>query len=69
MLEVPGVLKSDLSIVLSTCVYNRVKQITISGMCKPVFPETGYAVRERKFGSYARTLVVPAETKVRSSTL
>lgn len=67
MLEVPGVKKADLSVTLSTCVYNRVKQVTIAGNSKPTFPESGYAVRERKFGDFQRTLAVPPDTTVRSA--
>lgn len=31
MLEVPGVRKADVRVTLSTCPWNRVKQITVSG--------------------------------------
>ncbi|KAH7924383.1 hypothetical protein BV22DRAFT_1066924 [Leucogyrophana mollusca] len=63
MLELPGLKKTDLSIVLSRCTFNRVKQVTVSGRSKPSFPESGYAVKERKFGDFHRTFVVPSETK------
>ncbi|KAH7882319.1 hypothetical protein F5I97DRAFT_1817258 [Phlebopus sp. FC_14] len=64
MLELPGLKKSDLSIVLSTCYYNRVKQVVVTGRNRPVFSDNGYAVKERKFGEFTRTLVVAHETKV-----
>ncbi|KAH7910674.1 hypothetical protein BJ138DRAFT_1135870 [Hygrophoropsis aurantiaca] len=63
MCELPGLKKTDLSIVLSTCPYNRVKQVKVSGRSKPPFPEAGYAVKERKFGDFRRTFVVPSDTK------
>ncbi|KAG6332270.1 hypothetical protein ID866_6819 [Astraeus odoratus] len=63
MLELPGLTKSDLSIVLSTCYYNGVKQVVVSGRSRPVFSGSGYAVRERKFGEFTRTLVVSHDTK------
>ncbi|KIM78218.1 hypothetical protein PILCRDRAFT_75792, partial [Piloderma croceum F 1598] len=62
-LELPGLKKRDLSITLSTCVYNRVRQVVIAGRSKPMLPETGYAIRERKFGEFSRTFAVPPETK------
>ena len=65
MLELPGLKKTDMSIKLSTCLYNRVKQVTIAGKSNPVFPEDGYTVRERKFGEFNRTLAVPPDTTVR----
>jgi HSP20 family molecular chaperone IbpA len=67
-LELPGLKKRDLSITLSTCLYNRVRQIVIAGRSKPMLPETGYAIKERKFGEFSRTFAVPPETKVSLST-
>ncbi|KII91310.1 hypothetical protein PLICRDRAFT_105032 [Plicaturopsis crispa FD-325 SS-3] len=63
MLELPGLQKSDMKISLSTCIYNRVRHVQVSGVSKPVFPEDGYAVRERKFGMFSRSFVVPSDTK------
>lgn len=63
-LELPGLKKRDLSITLSTCVYNRVRQLLIAGRLKPTLPEAGYAIKERKFGEFSRTLAVPYDTKV-----
>ncbi|KIJ63028.1 hypothetical protein HYDPIDRAFT_176125 [Hydnomerulius pinastri MD-312] len=63
VLELPGLKKSDLSIVLSTSTYNRVKQVVVTGKNRSVFTDTGYAVRERKFGEFSRTLVVSNDTK------
>lgn len=62
-LELPGLKKNDISIVLSTCCYNGVKQVVVSGRSRPVFPSKGYAVRERKYGEFTRTLVVASDTK------
>ncbi|KAG6877767.1 hypothetical protein C0993_004141 [Termitomyces sp. T159_Od127] len=74
MLEVPGVSKADVRVTLSTCSWNRVKQITVSGVSRPVFPPLSAAesadgmmlelttTRERRFGEFARTFAVPAET-------
>ncbi|KAF5367484.1 hypothetical protein D9758_003726 [Tetrapyrgos nigripes] len=37
-LEMPGVRKDDLRVTLSTCLFNRVKQVVIQGLSQPVFP-------------------------------
>lgn len=37
VMEVPGVRREDLSVRLSTCAYNRVRQITVSGVVHPPF--------------------------------
>ncbi|KAF4563722.1 hypothetical protein EYR36_002963 [Pleurotus pulmonarius] len=63
MLELPGSKRTDLSVRLSTCVWNRVKQVTVSGKSKPGFPEGSLSVRERRFGQFSRTFAVGAETK------
>jgi len=65
MLELPGLKKSDLKIILSRCPYTCVKQLTVSGKSKPVFPDVGLAVKERKFGKFYRTMAVPSDTTVR----
>lgn len=46
VMELPGVKKgsSDLSVVLSTCIFNRVKQVTVSGIVRPVAPTFAGAV-------------------------
>jgi HSP20 family molecular chaperone IbpA len=74
MLELPGVKKVDVRVTLSTCHYNGVRQITVSGHTDPVFaaPSAGgpggdLTVRERKFGEFIRTFAVPAGIKVRVS--
>lgn len=64
-LELPGLTKRDLSITLSTCVYNRVRQVVVAGRSKPALSEAGYAIKERKYGEFSRTFAVPPETKVR----
>lgn len=66
-LELPGLKQRDLSITLSTCVYNRVRQVVVAGRSKPTLSEAGYAIRERKFGEFSRTFAVPIETRVRLS--
>ena len=65
MLELPGLRKSDLKITLSRCPYTCVKQLTVSGKSKPVFPDVGLAVKERRFGRFYRTMAVPSDTTVR----
>lgn len=65
MLELPGLKKSDLKITLSRCPYTCVKQLTVSGKSKPVFPDVGLAVKERRFGRFYRTMAVPSDTTVR----
>ena len=67
MLELPGLKKSDLKITMNRCPYSRLRQLTIRGRSRPVLPSNGHTVQERKFGEFARTLVVPLDTKVRKS--
>lgn len=67
MLELPGMKRSDLSIVLSTNL-NGVKQLVVKGRStRPTFRDGEYVVKERKFGEYSRTLVVSHNTKVCAS--
>ncbi|KAL6303291.1 hypothetical protein BKA93DRAFT_735239 [Sparassis latifolia] len=63
MLELPGVRKADLRLTLATCPYSRVRQLTIAGTVRSTLTPRGHTVQERKFGEFARTLVVPPETK------
>ena len=66
MFELPGLKKSDLKIHMSVCPYSRVRQVTISGESRPpLFADPGYTVKERKYGAFSRTVVVPHETQVR----
>lgn len=67
MFELPGLKKTDLRMRLSVCPYSRVRQLTISGRCKPTLPETGFTLKERKFGDFIRTVVVPYNTQVRGA--
>lgn len=72
LLELPGVKRADLRVTLSTCQYNGVRQITVSGQTSPTFatPPAGGEennVRERKFGKFTRTIPVPSDIKVRFS--
>ncbi|KAI0371296.1 hypothetical protein BV20DRAFT_942491 [Pilatotrama ljubarskyi] len=69
MLELPGVKRSDLRITMSRCPFSRVRQINIAGVSRPRLPLQGQGVRERKFGQFARTLVVPPETKPEDVTI
>lgn len=65
MFELPGLKKTDLRMRLSVCPYSRVRQLTISGRSKRPLPETGFTMKERRFGDFIRTVVVPYDTKVR----
>lgn len=76
MLELPGVKKSDVRVTLSTCYYNRVRQLTVRGQTHPAFPipmtsplqgsvGSDMTIRERRFGEFTRTFPVPANIKVR----
>ncbi|KAG5645492.1 hypothetical protein DXG03_005900 [Asterophora parasitica] len=75
MLEVPGVRKADVKVTLSTCPWNRVRQITVSGIARPVFAPAASSesadgrpeltIRERKFGEFSRTFAVPSDVNVR----
>jgi HSP20 family molecular chaperone IbpA len=74
MLELPGVKKADVRVTLSNCCYNGVRQITVCGHTRPVFPAPpaggpggDLTVRERKFGEFIRTFAVPPGIKVRVS--
>ncbi|KZP28357.1 hypothetical protein FIBSPDRAFT_852862 [Athelia psychrophila] len=62
-LELPGLTRRDLSITLSTCAFNRVRQVVVAGRSKPTLSEAGYAIKERKYGDFSRTFAVPPETK------
>ncbi|KAG7089618.1 hypothetical protein E1B28_011284 [Marasmius oreades] len=100
-MELPGVNKSQLTITLSTCLINRIKQVIVLAHASPVFPPSlaiggaaagsssaggamdgsratagsgdagggnegtsHYQVRERRYGEFSRTFVVPAETEL-----
>jgi len=76
MLELPGVRREDLSVRLSTCSYNGVRQIRVSGVVHPPFPAlggpgglgegvSGVLVRERRYGPCSRVIPVPSDLKVR----
>ena len=66
MFEIPGVKRDDMRITMSVCPFSRVRQVSISGMSRSMLPLQGHSVRERKFGEFFRTMVVPPETKVRA---
>ncbi|KDQ60016.1 hypothetical protein JAAARDRAFT_174038 [Jaapia argillacea MUCL 33604] len=68
MFELPGVKKSDLRITLSMCPYSRVRQLTVSGKALPLSLARLFTVRERKYGEFSRTLVVPPDTKAEDVT-
>ncbi|KAI0698052.1 hypothetical protein C8T65DRAFT_582171, partial [Cerioporus squamosus] len=61
--EIPGVKRNDLRITMSLCPFSRVRQVSISGTARSFLPLQGHSVRERKFGEFFRTMVVPPETK------
>ncbi|KAJ6491256.1 hypothetical protein C8R47DRAFT_1122089 [Mycena vitilis] len=68
LLELPGMKKSDLRIALATTPFNRVRQLSVSGTSRAPFPAgstaaSGPALRERKYGRFARAFPVPADTK------
>ncbi|KAJ7484364.1 hypothetical protein FB451DRAFT_1028392 [Mycena latifolia] len=63
LLELPGMKKRDLTITLATTPFNRVRQVTVTGESRPPFPPTASAIRERKYGRFARAFSVPADTK------
>lgn len=59
--ELPGLKKEDVNIELHN------DRLTVSGECKYEGERTegGYAIRERRFGKFSRTLPLPQGTKVR----
>ncbi|KAH9849582.1 hypothetical protein C2E23DRAFT_353096 [Lenzites betulinus] len=63
MFELPGVKRNDLRVTMSVCPFSRVRQLNIAGISRPALPSQGHGVRERKFGHFARTMVVPPETR------
>lgn len=65
MMELPGVKKGDIRIVLNVCPYSGVRQLTITGRSRPALPSGVYTVQERKFGSFVRSVPLPMHTKVR----
>ena len=64
MLELPGLKKSDIRIVMNVCPYSRVRQLTISGRSRSPLPAGTFTVQERKFGDFSRVVPVPSDTKV-----
>ncbi|TDL24437.1 hypothetical protein BD410DRAFT_719224 [Rickenella mellea] len=62
MFEIPGVKKADLSVSLRVCPYSRVKRLRVTGKSQPAFADHGYSLRERKYGSFQRDIIVPQET-------
>lgn len=60
--ELPGLKKEDINIDIHN------NRLTISGESKvsSEHDEAGYAVPERSYGSFSRTLQLPAATKVSS---
>ncbi|KAJ7594747.1 hypothetical protein C8J56DRAFT_927580 [Mycena floridula] len=95
VMELPGLREGtdDLNVVLSTNIYNRIRQVNVEGRLNPIFPSgpmypssaasgavppstslsestTAFqegspqmTVRERKYGEFSRSFIVPAETK------
>jgi HSP20 family protein len=61
-LELPGLKKEDVTIELDN------DRLTVSGECKyeGEHTEAGYAIRERRFGKFTRTLPLPQGTKPES---
>ncbi|KAK7024047.1 hypothetical protein R3P38DRAFT_2956269 [Favolaschia claudopus] len=66
MLELPGLQRSDLRVVLATTLHNHVRHVTVTGRSRPPFTDspTASILRERKYGLFTRTFHVPPETKV-----
>ena len=64
MLELPGLKKSDIHIVMNVCPYSRVRQLTISGRSRSPLPPGVYQVQERKFGDFSRVVALPMDSKV-----
>lgn len=60
--ELPGLKKEDVQIDL----YNSCLKISGESKHSEERSEEGYALRERKYGKFSRTLAIPNGTKVRS---
>lgn len=58
--ELPGLTRDDVEIA----VHNN--RLVVSGQCSPsdVPPEENFAVHERRYGKFSRTLPLPSGTKV-----
>ncbi len=63
-MELPGVKKNDVRILMNVCPYTHVRQLTVAGQSHSVLPTGPYTNQERRFGYFSRTVVVPVETKV-----
>jgi len=73
VLELPGVDKKDIKISLVTARHNRIRYLKVRGILESPLPvPTAEALslypelckRERKFGEFSRTFVVPPDLKV-----
>ncbi|THH00716.1 hypothetical protein EW026_g1863 [Hermanssonia centrifuga] len=62
-MELPGVKKNDVRILMNVCPYTHVRQLTVAGQSHSVLPTGPYTNQERRFGYFSRTVVVPVETK------
>ncbi|KAK7046908.1 hypothetical protein R3P38DRAFT_3346514 [Favolaschia claudopus] len=69
LLELPGLAKDDLSVTLTTTLFNRIRQVTVTGQSRSPFPASpststpAPVIRERRYGRFARAFPVPADTK------
>ncbi|THV07409.1 hypothetical protein K435DRAFT_333040 [Dendrothele bispora CBS 962.96] len=65
-LEMPGVRKADLRVTLSTCLFNRIRQVVIQGFSNPVFapvngPSQGFpSAQQSASASGTHTSAMPA---------
>ncbi|CAL1704009.1 unnamed protein product [Somion occarium] len=60
-LELPGLTKSDIKVTLHVCPFSRIQHLTIAGTSRP--EDGSWALRERKYGDFGRTILVPPDTK------
>lgn len=75
VMEIPGVKKTDVDIVLSTLVFNHTRQLIVKGRSEPVFSDSDVEdsdrgkfplrIRERRYGEFERRWDVPRNTRVR----
>ncbi|KAH6905331.1 hypothetical protein BKA70DRAFT_1026969, partial [Coprinopsis sp. MPI-PUGE-AT-0042] len=63
MLEMPGVRQEHLTLRLSTCSYNGVRQLSVSGTLHPPAELAPKLLSERRYGMFQRAFPVPATTR------
>lgn len=64
IMEMPGVKKDEVKIVLTTDKYSGARELNVTGDRRLAYPSVNYMAREIKHGVFQRYVVVPLATKV-----